>query len=111
MNSESNPAPRGSIISVFGTGGGITSPAFGDGEIVPGPASLLYLNPVVSFDGVYAQPTFVHSTYAGAAPSLVNGVIQVNVEIPMNVLPGQAVPITLWAYPVPSQTGITVAVK
>ncbi len=108
LNSASNPAPRGSIISMFGTGGGLTNPPFGDGQVVPAAAPLA-LTPFVGFDGLTEQyPGLV--TYAGAAPSLVNGVMQINVQLPLDVVTGPAVPIVISSYPYLT-TGITVAIK
>jgi len=108
LNSASNPALPGSIISMFGTGGGVTNPPFGDGQVVPGAAPLA-LTPFVGFDGLTDQyPGLV--TYAGAAPSLVNGVMQINVQLPPNVVTGPAVPIIISQYPYLT-TGITVAIK
>ena len=101
VNSASNPAARGAFISIFGTGGGQTTPGFADGQIAPGPASIPYL-PYLTFDNVLVQ-----ATYAGAAPSLVNGVLQVNVQVPVNVLPGPAVSLLMSN----SRLGVTVAVK
>ena len=54
-------------------------------------------------------------TYAGAAPGEVSGVMQVNVQIPAQVQPGNAVPVviqgaTLYGN-VSSQTTATIAVS
>jgi uncharacterized protein (TIGR03437 family) len=106
VNSASNPAARGSIVSIFGTGGGLTTQAFGDGQIVPEAATFL-AGLSAWFDG--GAPTTI--TYAGAAPFLVNGVMQVNMRIPTYVTPGPAVQFDLVSDPYRSQSGVTVAVK
>ena len=106
-NSPANPAVRGSIISIYGTGGGQTTPAFGDGQIVPGAASLTLAKGLyVGIDGMSAP-----IAYAGTAPSLVNGIMQVNVQIPAGSSTGSAVPIIISQYPFLSQSGVTVAIK
>jgi uncharacterized protein (TIGR03437 family) len=104
-NSTSNPAVRGSIISIFGTGGGQTTPPFADGQIVPSPASLA----ADMGAGIGGFPAPVN--YAGTAPYLVNGVMQVNVQIPENAPTGGAVPLVLASYLYRSQSGVTVAIK
>ena len=105
VNSASNPAARGSVIQIFGTGGGQTKPAFGDGLIVSGTAPLAFGTVV------YFAFTPANVTYSGAAPFLVNGVMQVNAEVPMDIDPGHAVPLTVFVSGVASQAGVTVAVK
>jgi uncharacterized protein (TIGR03437 family) len=85
-----DPVPRGSIVSVYGTGGGLTTPPFQDGQIAPGPAPLALaygLSVLISGSGgeVLSIP------YAGAAPMLVNGVMQINVQVPMSAQIGPAV--------------------
>jgi uncharacterized protein (TIGR03437 family) len=50
-------------------------------------------------------------SYQGAAPGLVAGVSQINVQIPSNVTPGPAVPVTIAVGGTQSQNSVTVAVK
>jgi uncharacterized protein (TIGR03437 family) len=70
-NSESNPAPRGSVVTVFLTGAGITNPPEPDGavpastEIVPA-ASILTFFPGPSTGGIHALPGFVPGLFAYA---------------------------------------------
>ena len=80
VNSASNPATRGSIAVLFGTGEGQTTPAGVDGKVnngTPLPRPRLAVTASVG-----SQPAEV--IYAGAAPGLVSGVIQVNIRIPAN---------------------------
>jgi uncharacterized protein (TIGR03437 family) len=81
-------------------------PAGVDGKIANGPAYPAPQLPVsVTVGGVSAQVL-----YAGAAPSLVAGVMQVNVRIPAGTASGDnAVTVTVGA--AASQPGITVAVQ
>ena len=83
VNSQSNPASRGSVVSLFATGGGLTTPASMNGLVTAPNASEYYPAPVqpvsVSIDGQAAQ-----IVYAGAAPGLVAGVLQINVAVPAN---------------------------
>jgi uncharacterized protein (TIGR03437 family) len=49
--------------------------------------------------------------YAGAAPTLLQGVLQVNAIIPPNVVPGSQVPVTITIARVASQPYINIAVR
>jgi uncharacterized protein (TIGR03437 family) len=49
--------------------------------------------------------------YAGGAPGEVAGVMQLNVEIPSGIRTGAAVPVLLRVGGVPSQTGVTLAIR
>jgi len=83
-NSPSNPAARGSIVSLFGTGGGITAPSGVTGGFAPlSPPTFLTLPVTVQFNSSQAEVV-----YAGAAPTLISGVFQVNVRVPDAVAPG-----------------------
>lgn len=106
INSASNPAVRGSIVVLYATGEGQTSPAGVDGRVASNvfPKPLLPVS--VQIGGVYAEVL-----YAGAAPGLVAGVIQVNVRIPNSVNPNNAVPVTLAVGSINSQQGVTLAVR
>jgi uncharacterized protein (TIGR03437 family) len=87
VNSPSNPASRGSIIVLYGTGEGVTTPALKTGSFVPltPPFPVPNVSPVaVYFNGV--QGTVL---YAGEAPGSVSGLFQINVQIPNNILVGQ----------------------
>jgi uncharacterized protein (TIGR03437 family) len=84
LNSASNPAAGGSIVTVWATGGGLDSefPA-GDGII----ATDLYtpLLPVSVLSTAYAYAAGLDSLevlYAGSAPGTVRGVLQVNFRLP-----------------------------
>ena len=53
----------------------------------------------------------VEVLYAGSAPNLVSGVMQVNVRLNANVPRGSAIPLELRVGPAPSQAGLTVAIQ
>jgi uncharacterized protein (TIGR03437 family) len=72
VNSASNPAPAGSIVSIFGTGV-VWPPGMQDGAVA---TAAMALNGFTAFDG-FGTPLAV--PYAGAAPSLIDGVFQMNV--------------------------------
>ena len=106
--SASNPVSGGTVIQIFATGQGQTSPAGVNGLIepltLPLPAPLL--TPAVTIGGVQAT-----LQYAGAAPGLVAGALQVNAYVP-DGLPSGAAPLVVSFGGVGySQPGITVAIK
>jgi len=84
VNSQANPAKAGSIVSVYATGmnvTGVNGVSFPDGDVVP-ISPLLLINftengDAVSFAGV--NGTIV---WEGAAPGLIFGVEQINVQLP-----------------------------
>ena len=106
VNSASNPAAAGGYVQIFGTGGGmVAGPAMEDGALAPGAWSLA-TQPVTATIG--GMPATVQ--YAGSAPGLVNGVLQVNLQIPSGLAPGPQ-PVVITIGTAQSQPGITVAVK
>jgi uncharacterized protein (TIGR03437 family) len=103
VNSAANPAAAASVIQIFATGGGAVVGGATDGALAPGAGSLV-TQPTATIGGIAATVD-----YAGPAPGIVNGVIQVNLTVPPGLPPGpQAVVITIGT--AASQNGITVAV-
>jgi uncharacterized protein (TIGR03437 family) len=108
INSTGNPAARLSVIALYCTGGGVTSPASGDGEVIGGALRFLPQPPAVTvtIGGVNAAVK-----YAGAAPSAVAGLTQINVEVPAGVTPALALPVIVKIGDFTSTGSVTVAVK
>jgi endo-1,4-beta-xylanase len=104
INGASNPAASGTEIQIFGTGGGSVADAI-DGALAPGAASLVTQPITATIGGVNAQVD-----YAGPAPGLVNGAIQVNLTVPSGLTPGPQ-PVVITVGTAQTQAGITVAVK
>ena len=50
-------------------------------------------------------------SYAGAAPGLVSGVLQINAQVPAGVTPGPGVPVQVVIGTASSQTGVTLAIE
>ena len=105
VNSGLNPADRGSIVTLFGSGAGLLIPAAADGSVTAqlGRTAL----PVsVLIDGQDAD-----ITYAGPAPGLVSGALQVNFRIPDQATTGKAVGLLLKVGRFTSQPGVTLAIR
>jgi uncharacterized protein (TIGR03437 family) len=106
LNSAANPAPAGSVITLYATGEGQTSPGGVDGQIAGLKNLASPLQPVSATIG--GLPAVID--YAGAAPTLVAGVLQVNVEVPAGFAPGSSIPVVLQIGGVNSPT-VTIAVS
>ena len=88
INTESNPAERGSIISLYATGEGSD------------------VNVISLKIGGYAAELL----YAGPAPGF-PGLMQVNARVPAGFLPPGNQPVVLWVGTVATQDGVTIAVR
>ncbi len=106
VNSPANPARIGSVVSIFATGEGQTSPAGVDGKPGSNPVPQPILPVTVTIGGQTVTPN-----YAGGAPGSVAGLIQVNVQIPSGIQTGSAVPVLLQVGNAPSQPGVIIAVQ
>ena len=82
LNSPENRAKLGSVVQIFGTGGGAFSFQPEDGVIVP---TLPPFPLLVGSLEVHIHTSIADVLYAGAAPGLVPGVLQVNARIPQDV--------------------------
>jgi uncharacterized protein (TIGR03437 family) len=102
INGPSNPAARGSVVSLFGTGQGPVNPAVTSGQAAPGsPLAVTVAAP--TSDGatcLTVQPsvciaigsTFGDVLFSGLAPNFV-GLWQINVRIPEGAGNGDMVPV------------------
>lgn len=107
LNSISNPAARGSVITFYVEGAGAMSPSVPDGTVTgdsnfPMPAQSV----AVSIRGVSAAVQ-----YAGAAPGYVSGLLQVNAVVPTSIDFGNLVPLRLNIGSFSSQLNVTIALR
>lgn len=107
MNSPANPAQAGSVLQIFATGEGLTSPAATTGVIVEAGSLRSPLLPV----GVTIGGENALVLYAGSAPGSVAGLFQVNAQLPQDLAPSSAVTVVLTVGSEASQAAVTVAVK
>ncbi len=107
VNSFDNPASLGSAVVLYGTGLGQTDPPGDDGNVAGRatlPAPVLPVR--LLMDG---QPAEI--AYAGSAPGMVEGMVQVNARIPASVTPGPYVRVVLEAGDFISPSTITLSVR
>lgn len=90
INSASNPATGGSVMSIFANGAGMYKQALADGTVNGSDLDTPVLPVSISFEND-KQP--LELLYAGTAPGLAAGVLQVNFRPParINVLAGTRV--------------------
>jgi uncharacterized protein (TIGR03437 family) len=105
LNSPQNGAEPGAVIFIYATGGGYTNPPPVDGTIATA-ASDTVQPASVQIDGQNAKVL-----YAGAAPGLPAGALQVNAVVPKGVRRGTSVPLVLSIGNTGSQPNVTVAIK
>ena len=94
LNGPANPAARGSVVTVWGTGYGQTDPPCQSGGLnLPSPYAVP-LSPGISALIYYVDPNLsgvqelATVQYAGSAPTLVCGIVQIRFQVPVNVAPG-----------------------
>ena len=76
INSWDRPAREGSVIAIYATGAGVLEPVPVDGELSAAPYARIPYPVSVVIGGTPAEVL-----YAGAAPGLVSGVIQINARL------------------------------
>ena len=91
---------------LYATGEGQTVPDGVDGLLTGTTLRRPALPVSVTIGG---QPAEV--LYAGSAPGLVSGVLQVNARIPAGVTTGPAIPVVVTVGGASSQAGVTLAVR
>jgi uncharacterized protein (TIGR03437 family) len=104
LNTASNPAAAGSVLILYATGEGQTSPAGVDGNV----ANSVFPKPILPVT-VQIGGRAGEVLYAGAAPGFVSGVLQVNVRIPAGVTGTAALQLKIGNATTP--TGINVTVR
>ena len=90
---------------LYATGEGQTVPAGMDGTLAQAPSPEPLFPVSLTIGGFPADIVF-----AGSAPGFA-GLLQVNAQVPMEVTPGSAVPVSLTIGNASSQPGITMAVE
>ena len=106
FNSDKTPAVKGNIVVFYATGAGLPLPLRSSGFV----ATEASLSPIARVSVIFGDvPAVVQ--YAGAAPGLITGIVQINAVVPDDTPTGKAVPITLKIGDAASQPGVTLNVK
>ena len=98
-----NAAARGTVVQIYLTGEGQTSPAGVDGEVTAAPYPAPLLPIAINVGGAPANYEF-----AGEAPGLVAGTLQLNVMIPPTLTVTGNVPLVVTIGSASTQGGVTV---
>lgn len=106
LNSISNPARRGAIAVLYGTGGGRMNPVQFDGQVT----GEFLSRPVLPVQ-VFVAGKSADVLYAGSAPGLIAGILQVNFRIPLEVEPGERVGLELQVGDARGGIGVSVGVQ
>ena len=105
-NSTTNPAARGSIVVLYATGEGKTTPDGVDGKLtdskLPKPQAAVN----VTVGGVEAEVIYV-----GGAPGLTAGLLQINIRVPLGSTPSGSAPVIVKIGSASSQIGATIATR
>ena len=107
FNGPSSPAAKGSYVTLYFTGGGQTNPAGVTGSIT-GTSTLKWLTQTttVTVGGAAANVGF-----DGAAPTFVDGVLQLNIQLSPDTPSGSALPVVVKVGNVSSPAMATLAVQ
>ena len=106
INSPSNPAGKGSTISIYATGSGQTSPPGETGRIAVQTGGEPLLPVRVFMGGVEAEVT-----YAGGTPGAVAGVLKIDARVPWDAPVGTAIPVRVVVGELSSQEEITITIR
>jgi uncharacterized protein (TIGR03437 family) len=106
LNGPSNPAAKGSYVTLYLTGGGQTNPPGVTGSVTGTVLEYLNQNVSVMVAGVAATVSF-----AGAAPELISGVGQLNIRLADDAPSGSAEPVVLNVGGIASPSTATLAVQ
>ncbi len=106
LNTPQQRAARGSVIMIYATGGGQTLPASTTGQIAGSELLVLVAPVTVTIGGRNLGVLF-----AGAAPGLVTGLMQLNVLIPADFPVGESVPISISVGGFVSPVGTTISIE
>jgi uncharacterized protein (TIGR03437 family) len=105
INGPNHPAPQGSYVTIYFTGGGQTNPPGVTGSVTGAVLKWLVQSISVTVGNVPAMVTF-----DGSAPAFVDGVDQLNIQLGPNT-PSGAQPIVITVGGTSSPSSVTLAVQ
>jgi uncharacterized protein (TIGR03437 family) len=110
LNSPANPSSGGRVLTLFVTGEGMVTPEAEDGEVINPSRLRRPIAPVrVQVAGVEIPAADI--LYAGSAPGLVSGLMQLNFRLPARLPAQSAVPVEVTIGSGRSPTTATIAVR
>ena len=100
LNSPGNPALRGSVVTLYATGGAEMAPGVDDGQVVtdvlPRTSQPIWIFFDLGTSEFPVPPKAAEILYAGGVPGSVAGLLQINLRIPVDaVTTGGQVPFLL----------------
>ncbi len=107
LNGPSSPAAKGSYVTLYFTGGGETNPPGATGSIT-GTSTLKWLTQTAT---VTVGGTAATVAFDGDAPTFVDGVLQLNIQLSQNTPSGAARPLVLTVGNASSPATATLAVQ
>jgi uncharacterized protein (TIGR03437 family) len=110
VNSPNNPANRGDVVVLYLTGEGQTSPAGVTGKVTVANSTPPYTPGPLLPIGITIGGQPANYSFAGEAPGIVSGVLQINVTVPTNISAGD-VPLFVSIGGNSTQTGVTISVR
>ena len=105
INAPGSGAPRGTVVQIYGAGGGLFERDVLSGSVVDATGRF---RAAVS---VFIAGTQADVLYAGPAPGQIAGIFQMNAFVPMEIVPGAALPVTVRVGSGFSQPGVTITVE
>jgi uncharacterized protein (TIGR03437 family) len=106
FNGPSNPAPKGSYLTIYFTGGGQTNPSGVTGSVTGAVLKWLAQPITVTVGGQQVTVAF-----DGTAPTFVDGVGQLNIQLPTAMPSGSALPLVITVGGFASPNTATLAVQ
>lgn len=106
VNSGDNLANVGDVVALYATGAGLMTASRLDGQVISGPPAFPLLPVAVRIGEVQAEVL-----YAGDAPGLVSGLIQVNCRVPDGAPRGLSIALLMTVGQQTSQRGVTMAIR
>lgn len=111
INGALRPAAKGSVIVIYATGEGQTTPGGVNGRIIsPDNSRNDWTKPLAGTPQVFIDGVQAEVFYGGSAPGLVSGALQINARVPATVRSGN-VSVVVRIANVNSQENVTVAVQ
>jgi uncharacterized protein (TIGR03437 family) len=114
VNSPFNPAAAGSLVSIYATGGGLTTPMGADNQITGANLMPIAASAYVRLetDGSCDAPYYPAAvSYYGGAPESVPGLVQINAQLPEGAPVGDAVPLFIGLNSGTVEQMVTIAIR